>query len=84
VFDSIAAVPDSWTEQDRAIAKTMSSYWANFITRGDPNGPALAHWDKHSATPQVMELGDRFAPRPLTDPVRQAFFEKYFAGQNSW
>ena len=29
----------------------MSSYWVNFMTKGDPNGSGLPQW------PQVKELG---------------------------
>src|SRR5262249_16887318 len=34
----------SWGDVDRALADTMSSYWVNFATRGDPNGPGLPVW----------------------------------------
>ena len=38
----------------------MSSYWVNFITKGDPNGSGLAQWPqfKELAKSKVMVLGD--------------------------
>ncbi len=84
VFDSMDAVPASWTVEDRRIAGLMSSYWASFISSGNPNGAGLAPWAQTGAARQVMELGERFGPRPLADATRQAFFERYFADQPSW
>lgn len=31
-------------DADLKIADTISSYWANFIPTGDPNGKGLPHW----------------------------------------
>ena len=33
-----------WTDIDRTLADTVSSYWVNFATRGDPNGAGLPRW----------------------------------------
>jgi para-nitrobenzyl esterase len=33
-----------WTDADRRLAGTMSSYWANFAAIGDPNGKGLPEW----------------------------------------
>ena len=34
-----------WTEEDYAVSKTMQSYFANFIKKGDPNGKGLPKWN---------------------------------------
>ena len=31
----------TWTDVDMKVADQMSSYWVNFITKGDPNGNGL-------------------------------------------
>jgi para-nitrobenzyl esterase len=36
----------AWTEEDRAVSRTMQAYFANFIKHGDPNGAGLPAWPK--------------------------------------
>ena len=47
VFDNLHAHPWLIEDADRALAKLASSYWINFVTNGDPNGPDLPHWPSH-------------------------------------
>lgn len=35
-----------WTEGDHYLADTMSSYWANFVKTGNPNGEGLPSWEE--------------------------------------
>ncbi|MFI6549367.1 carboxylesterase/lipase family protein [Streptomyces prunicolor] len=74
-----------WTDQDRAVAETMSGYWANFAATGGPNGPGLPHWPAWTQdTPTVMEVGDRFGPIPVADPPRFDFWQRFFRTQPAW
>jgi para-nitrobenzyl esterase len=34
----------AWTPEDYKVSKTMQEYFANFIKKGDPNGPGLPKW----------------------------------------
>ena len=34
----------AWTPDDYKVSKVMQEYFANFIKRGDPNGPGLPAW----------------------------------------
>ena len=69
----------AWTDQDRQVADTMSSYWVNFATTGDPNGKGLAKWpvfDEKTKTPIVFGNKPEGAQAPSED--RLAFFQSYF------
>lgn len=73
---------DIWGAQDRHIADIMSSYWVNFANTGNPNGPGLPHWEAYDGKKeQTMELGGRFGPIPLADPVKLDFWRRFYATQ---
>jgi para-nitrobenzyl esterase len=49
----------TWDEVDTNLADTMSSYWVNFITKGDPNGSGLPNWPQYrDMNSKVMVLGN--------------------------
>jgi len=49
----------TWDDVDTKLAATMSSYWVNFITRGDPNGSGLPNWPQYrDINSKVMVLGN--------------------------
>src|ERR1051325_7755070 len=48
----------AWTPDDYKVSKTMQEYFANFIKKGDPNGPGLPAWPavEPNKPAQVMRL----------------------------
>jgi para-nitrobenzyl esterase len=69
-----------FTDADRKIAEMMSSYWANFASKGDPNGAGLPEWPVLSAKPEIMEVGDKTGPiPPAGSPAKTAFFEAFLS-----
>ncbi|MBV9158549.1 MAG: carboxylesterase family protein [Acidobacteriaceae bacterium] len=70
-----------FTPHDHEIADVMSSYWANFVTHGDPNGKGVAGWQPVDNRPEVMEVGDDFKPVPVAGSQAKFDFWKSFLYQ---
>jgi para-nitrobenzyl esterase len=72
----------AWTDVDRQVSETLSSYWVNFATNGDPNGKNLPKWPAYDETksPNPMVLGDKAEVGvSLTEAqmkVYQAYYDK--------
>jgi para-nitrobenzyl esterase len=83
-FNTLDLFNSPWTEQDRKVAETMSSYWANFVIKGDPNGPGLPHWPAFDGTPKIMVLGGNYGTIPVAEPAKLDFMKRFFAAQKAW
>jgi para-nitrobenzyl esterase len=82
---NLYATDRPWTDEDRRIADTMSSYWANIVKTGNPNGAGLPDWPAYDARAStVMLLGDSFGMAPIATPERIAFWQRFFATQKPW
>jgi len=73
------APPVPWTDVDRQLADSMSSYWVNFARSGDPNGSGLPPWPAYrdAATGQAQVLGDTITTERQAgpSPATLAFFD---------
>ncbi len=55
----------------------MSTYLANFIRNGNPNGDGLAEWPKVGVQPKFMRFADGYAypvettPNPARDAINR-------------
>lgn len=73
-----------WTDRDHRMADTMSSYLANFVRTGDPNGDGLPVWQQPTKGPAFMRFADGYAypvkasPYPTRDALnRDAVLRQY-------
>ena len=68
--------PLEWNDVDRKLADTMSSYWVNFMTKGDPNGSGLPNWPqlKDLSKDRVIVLGDTVQVEAAAPSEKIAFF----------
>ena len=68
-----------WTDADRKLADTMSSYWANFAATGNPNGKGLPEWPAYSPkSEQAMVLGETVSVGTGIHPDILALFDAYY------
>jgi len=65
-----------WRKFDFAFAETVSSYWANFIRSGNPNGEGLPVWPE-SADGSYMELSGKgpVAHEGIADGLDRVVYE---------
>jgi carboxylesterase type B len=78
VLNTLEMSDRPFTPHDHEIADVMSSYWANFVAHGDPNGKDLAQWQPVGNRPEVMEVGDDFKQVPVAGSEAKFDFWKSF------
>jgi len=72
-----------WTDVDKKLADTMSSYWVNFAATGNPNGKGLPEWPVYKEkADQAMILGDTVSVGTGIQPAMLAFYDSYYKTLN--
>ncbi len=75
----------AWTDVDREVSATLSEYWVNFATSGDPNSKDLPKWAAYDAkkNDHPMVLGDKAEPGPAPNAAQVAFFQAWYNKQHA-
>ncbi len=67
------------TDADRALSAQMQTYWVNFATNLDPNGPGLPAWPAFTAAkPQMMRFGADPGPAQVANLDRLKVLDGYY------
>lgn len=85
VFDALDLSKAQWTADDHKVAELMSSYWANFMKKGDPNGPGLPKWPVYSEKDkyEVMNLDANAQAAPEKHRDRYEFLDEVAAEERT-
>ena len=62
-YNNLKFVKRPFTNEDYALAKTMSSFWINFIKTGNPNGSNLPFWPRYAKKNQQIMIFDNNTKR---------------------
>jgi len=75
---------NSTADADLKLGDTMSSYWVNFATGGDPNGKNVPKWPAYTVKSDLaMGLGERVAPTEVPHKDALDFLDTWFAKQRA-
>jgi para-nitrobenzyl esterase len=75
VFNNLRLLNRPFTATDTMVADMMSTYWANFVKNGDPNGEGLPEWRPYSPDKkEVMELGEHMGMIPIAKNEERYIF----------
>lgn len=70
----------AWTPEDYKVSETLQGYFANFVKKGDPNGPGLPAWPAANAddTGRVMVLNVESRAEPVRHPEWFRFLDRVY------
>ncbi len=55
-FDNLKFFKRDWEREDHQLAKSMSSYWVNFVKNGNPNGTTLPTWRPYTGEKKMIMM----------------------------
>jgi para-nitrobenzyl esterase len=81
VFDQLASKDLPWRDEDKKLSDQMSSYWANFAKKKDPNGTGLTEWPSYKSQNGriVLHLSSNIHAAPEEGRARYEFLDTHVA-----
>jgi para-nitrobenzyl esterase len=81
-YDNLKFVNRPWQDVDHELAKTMSTFFANFIKTGNPNGDALPTWNLYNtADKKIMVFDVKSEEKTIPDFASLDFLYKKMSNQ---
>jgi para-nitrobenzyl esterase len=75
VFNTLGKLDRPWETIDKTLAETVSTYWANFARKGDPNGTGLPRWAGYApGSHTTMQLGAKTGIMSVAENARLDFW----------
>ncbi|HEY4154398.1 MAG TPA: carboxylesterase family protein [Puia sp.] len=82
-YDNLKFVNRPWEPVDFQLAKMMSSYWANFVITGNPNGSGLPEWPAYNSNSKmIMFLEEKPGAAEMPDYKGLDFIYRKMTGGN--
>jgi para-nitrobenzyl esterase len=80
VFQNFMGPGSAPKPEDLALSDLIRSYWINFATTGDPNGPGLPQWPAFTEKDQkVMFFDTAASARPIPNLEKLKAFDAYYS-----
>jgi para-nitrobenzyl esterase len=68
-FDYLRGWDYPWTDTDRKVAASMTTYWTNFVKNLDPNGAGLTPWPVYDPKDErMLNIGDTNTVEQINTP----------------
>ena len=84
VFSNLDKRDWPWRPEDWCLTDTMSSYWTNFASSGNPNGEGLPYWPAFGGgLADTMHFGASLGVGDAPFTERLAFWDRHFLGKES-
>ncbi len=81
-YDNLKFFNRNFEPVDHALATAMSSYWANFIKTGNPNGKGLPNWEPYTSDgKKIMMLGITQESKVMPNSASLDFLYKKMTGK---
>jgi para-nitrobenzyl esterase len=78
-YDNLFTVKRPWEKADHDLAKSMSTYWTNFVKTGNPNNTSLVKWPTYTInTMQVLQLDKKIETVKLPTEKKLALLSSLY------